>query len=307
LARRPECREQVLRLLQRRYQGYDKSAMILLESTLVDAAGRMRLEEAAPLLVDRLHEDDVDVGDACERALRRMGSDAVVRTIAEQWDDAAIDFRGWAAGVLERIPCDAAFAHCREWFTPEEDVEADDFDITLALANALLGQFDTEAVPLIHPTLNWSNDDLEMPDLQERLAAAATIMGVAFPERDAWLSAAEAARREGLSEYRLRARDFWARSRPINRRSDDDFDGDDDLDGDEDFDDDPDADVGSNFVAADDERPLPNYAPPMTPIRRDKPAVGRNAPCPCGSGRKYKKCCLAKDKRDGDARETGFA
>jgi SWIM/SEC-C metal-binding protein len=22
-------------------------------------------------------------------------------------------------------------------------------------------------------------------------------------------------------------------------------------------------------------------------------AVGRNAPCPCGSGRKYKKCCLA--------------
>ncbi|MCZ6516624.1 MAG: SEC-C metal-binding domain-containing protein [Gammaproteobacteria bacterium] len=22
--------------------------------------------------------------------------------------------------------------------------------------------------------------------------------------------------------------------------------------------------------------------------------VGRNAPCPCGSGRKYKHCCLAK-------------
>ncbi len=24
----------------------------------------------------------------------------------------------------------------------------------------------------------------------------------------------------------------------------------------------------------------------------------RNAPCPCGSGNKYKKCCLAKDERD---------
>ena len=24
--------------------------------------------------------------------------------------------------------------------------------------------------------------------------------------------------------------------------------------------------------------------------------VGRNAPCPCGSGRKYKQCCLAKDE-----------
>lgn len=22
--------------------------------------------------------------------------------------------------------------------------------------------------------------------------------------------------------------------------------------------------------------------------------IGRNAPCPCGSGRKYKQCCLAK-------------
>jgi SEC-C motif-containing protein len=25
--------------------------------------------------------------------------------------------------------------------------------------------------------------------------------------------------------------------------------------------------------------------------RRDAPKVGRNEPCPCGSGRKYKKCC----------------
>ncbi len=26
-------------------------------------------------------------------------------------------------------------------------------------------------------------------------------------------------------------------------------------------------------------------------IRRDEPKVGRNDPCPCGSGRKYKQCC----------------
>jgi len=24
--------------------------------------------------------------------------------------------------------------------------------------------------------------------------------------------------------------------------------------------------------------------------------IGRNTPCPCGSGRKYKKCCLGKKK-----------
>ncbi|WP_455199281.1 YchJ family protein [Kaarinaea lacus] len=27
------------------------------------------------------------------------------------------------------------------------------------------------------------------------------------------------------------------------------------------------------------------------PVRRDSPKVGRNDPCPCGSGKKYKKCC----------------
>jgi hypothetical protein len=29
-------------------------------------------------------------------------------------------------------------------------------------------------------------------------------------------------------------------------------------------------------------------------ITRDEARVGRNAPCPCGSGRKYKQCCLRK-------------
>jgi preprotein translocase subunit SecA len=27
------------------------------------------------------------------------------------------------------------------------------------------------------------------------------------------------------------------------------------------------------------------------PYRRTEPKVGRNEPCPCGSGKKYKKCC----------------
>ena len=31
---------------------------------------------------------------------------------------------------------------------------------------------------------------------------------------------------------------------------------------------------------------------PSEPYVRDVPKIGRNDPCPCGSGRKYKKCCL---------------
>ena len=28
------------------------------------------------------------------------------------------------------------------------------------------------------------------------------------------------------------------------------------------------------------------------PMRREEPKVGRNEPCPCGSGKKFKKCCI---------------
>ncbi len=31
----------------------------------------------------------------------------------------------------------------------------------------------------------------------------------------------------------------------------------------------------------------------MEPYMRRGPKIGRNDPCPCGSGKKYKKCCLA--------------
>ncbi len=39
----------------------------------------------------------------------------------------------------------------------------------------------------------------------------------------------------------------------------------------------------------------PLYEPESSqPLRRTTPKVGRNDPCPCGSGKKYKKCCLNK-------------
>ena len=32
----------------------------------------------------------------------------------------------------------------------------------------------------------------------------------------------------------------------------------------------------------------------LDPIRRRGPRVGRNDPCPCNSGKKYKNCCMRK-------------
>ena len=51
--------------------------------------------------------------------------------------------------------------------------------------------------------------------------------------------------------------------------------------------------TGAGFSGADQEaamRAQGEGAKPAT-IRRDQPKVGRNAPCPCGSGKKHKQCC----------------
>jgi len=44
--------------------------------------------------------------------------------------------------------------------------------------------------------------------------------------------------------------------------------------------------------------------PTTAPIKRDRPKVGRNDPCPCGSGKKYKKC-HGKDEEGGGAAGGG--
>jgi len=51
-----------------------------------------------------------------------------------------------------------------------------------------------------------------------------------------------------------------------------------------------DLDLGPEMIASDSGS---GYSEPQ-PIRREQALVGRNDPCPCGSGKKFKKCCLKK-------------
>jgi len=39
-------------------------------------------------------------------------------------------------------------------------------------------------------------------------------------------------------------------------------------------------------------QPRMGHSNRMTAVR-DQPKIGRTAPCPCGSGLKYKKCCMS--------------
>lgn len=46
-------------------------------------------------------------------------------------------------------------------------------------------------------------------------------------------------------------------------------------------------------LPGEDDEPLP---PPPEQIKKGKDEPGRNDPCPCGSGKKYKQCCLKGSK-----------
>ncbi len=52
----------------------------------------------------------------------------------------------------------------------------------------------------------------------------------------------------------------------------------------------------ANYQAALEREPraLSETTQPLEKPRRSGSVVGRNAPCLCGSGKKYKKCCLGK-------------
>jgi len=50
------------------------------------------------------------------------------------------------------------------------------------------------------------------------------------------------------------------------------------------------ADVFASMMSQAGRRPA-EARPPAAPVQRTAPSVGRNDPCPCGSGKKYKKCC----------------
>lgn len=45
---------------------------------------------------------------------------------------------------------------------------------------------------------------------------------------------------------------------------------------------------------------------PTTRTLRRKDFTGRNSPCPCGSGKKYKKCCLDKPVQTESEKRPGW-
>ena len=127
-----------------------------------------------------------------------------------------------------------------------------DSGIRVWLCLGLCQQFSLRGLPVVLEEIERGYDQL-VASLEEEVLPVAELLGVELPEAAAWRERAE-----------------QERARVESRRLE--------LDA-----------LASAVDFDEDESEL--FAESPTSYRRTSPKVGRNAPCPCGSGRKFKKCC----------------
>jgi hypothetical protein len=276
--------ESVLTLLHRRYRGYEKQLVEWLEPQLVTLAGEMKLDPAIPLLVDRLHEDDDAVAEEVVPALAQIGTEQVIDALAHDWPAGDGNFRYFAVEAFERIHCDRSVEAILKLLPEEKDLS-----MACGLGFALLRNFAEESIEVVRRLVldgggrEYLSDMWDADDLREPLATAAAVMNRPFPESSAWdqdvlaRNRALAARLPFLSRLADHLGPDPERTQGQDREDIEDrgdYEARDDFEGPEAFDAEP---------------------APFTPTG---PKIGRNDPCPCGSGKKYKKCCLGKKPMD---------
>lgn len=262
---RDQFGEQVLAILRGDFEDYDNWREIY----AVELAGNMQLTAAIPLIVSKLHMADDWLTEEGPRALAKIGTpELVVQHLRQQYPDGDADFRTTVASILENLHCDEVVTACLELL--QEEIEP--FGQAMLL-QAALTQYSTEAIEPARQFVLSTPPDPDVLEVRSLLITACKLLDVRFPEFDAWVADSEndrAFRKQwnadhygvGSVDQMDAILDEWEsedeEDLPFDSELDDDF-----------------TESGTSL---------------RSPAR-----VGRNEPCPCGSGKKYKKCCYRND------------
>jgi len=237
-----------------------------LTGLMITLAGRLRLEEAAAAIWKLMSIDWDWYEGECMEALKRIGTPAVVNVARAYYQAAPWSTRLQAACLFADIRCDESVAAIAEAVRDERD---DDLRARLGVAAA--SHFDDRLVPLARSVFAEDPSDPERGDMREPLIAFSYLSGQDFPERDEWERDVneldDRMRLLGDPDSSPLAAAFLER---LRAEAEDEHDDDDDP-----------ADLELGDWNDDD----------ATRIERGS-VIGRNEPCPCGSGKKYKRCCL---------------
>jgi hypothetical protein len=260
------CEEKVHRLLGQRVVDFSQNPMKWMEPLVVRLAGQAHLVSTIPLLVTKLQEDGGDLlNEECAEALTRLGTPAVLNAVAEAFPRAEHHFRLFVTEPLEDIHSDLAVETCLRLFNQEHDA-----DIQRNLAHALLAQFAPEGIEAARQLLVGRELDFEGRGLRDYLLETCTIMGERFPEYDAWLSVGKVEK----EEHRRRVSELEGDPRGMLLFALENL-------------------TGQRVADVPKIKPAMPKTPPLVQPQKPKKKqkVGRNDPCPCGSGKKFKMCC----------------
>lgn len=264
-----DCEERVLAILRENVEDFHHNPMKWMEPLAVRLAGEAHLDSTVPLLVTKLMEDGGDLlNEECAKALARIGTSHVVEAVAEAYPSADRHFRLYATDPLEYIHSDLAVAKCLHLLRQEKD-----YRIRLDLAHALLSHFAQEGIEEARQLLVGREPDFENGDLRNCLLETCTIMGERFPEYDEW-RAAEKTKKE---EHWKRIKELEGDPAGLMRFALEKLTG--------------------KKTETPKGKPSVPLAPQqvLAPKSESKQKVGRNDPCPCGSGKKFKKCCMKRE------------
>ncbi len=252
----------------------------------VRVMGLARYEPAIDSLVERLAVDTDVLREEVNHALSRIATPRVIERLVEFYPGKPWHVRLYAHVPLSRIKrpeCEQALLRLLQ---VEAALEADP-------------NYENEEEPLIEMILADLTDLCSLagldesrrridrfsrgPDsmaLRESLLATAVMMGETLPEQSAWRKRVDASRRERDRIMKASGglfgemRDTWRKTGTSLPPAGDPDDQDDwELPG----------PAGPLW----DDR----YPHPVETVRNTAPKIGRNESCPCGSGKKYKKCC----------------
>jgi hypothetical protein len=254
-------------------ESIEKARAIFAINLLASARYRPVMETLLQIFIDSAEDDDV-LHQAIQDGLPRIGGLDLVAPLEAVYLDQSWTFHLYAAEIFSRIHHpDVEAALIRLFDDPRSDQSRDQ------IADALFNLCTTDALPRLASLVLSGKYDSQSFNLQQDLVACSLMAGFDFPELPAMRE--EVVARDAIYRKRLEAGEFD--HSPIDDLDDDLYE--------DDFDDDYEDDEMDSFLPAlppsrDDRQPV------VEPIRNETPKIGRNDPCPCGSGKKYKKCCL---------------
>lgn len=173
--------DKVISLLGKEIDNYENNPMMWMELFVVQLAGRLRLESAIPLIINKYDEDGDYLNDCCNRALEEIGTDAVVETIFTVFTKSKCFFRSFTSEVLEHIHSDYCVKRCLEFIKKERDLT-----VLTNLAIALLSNFSYEGLDYVYKLVKKGMWDHIHCDLKGEFVWTAILMDKRYPEHDGW-------------------------------------------------------------------------------------------------------------------------